>query len=378
MQPLSGLLVLDFSTLLPGPLAALMLAEAGAEVIKIERPGGGDDARAWRPSWGDQGIMFLDVNRNKRSVVLDIADPDQVSTLERLIGTADVLVANLRPGILAGLGLGPEDMLARHPRLVYCEITGFGHDGPRAADPAFEPLIQSLSGLMSMTGEAGGAPARIPVSLLDRGSAMWAVIGILDALRSRDQTGQGAIVRTSLLETALAWESTQLLTHLVHGTVPEPMGSRLEGITPHQAYPTADGHLMISAPNDRLFAKVCEAVGAPGLAADPRFLTSQDRGDHQDELTEELTARMQVLTTDEAGRRLAELGVPAGPVLDLGQAWREPQVQAIGMVEPLDHPDIADYRVVRLPFTTTNGEVGPDLPPPAYGEGTDELLDGLR
>jgi crotonobetainyl-CoA:carnitine CoA-transferase CaiB-like acyl-CoA transferase len=374
MGSLQGIRVVDLTANVAGPLASRVLGDLGAEVIKIERPGAGDDARGWRPSWEGQGIMFLDLNRNKRSVVVDIADPEQVERLAELIGTADVLVANLRPGILAGLGLGPEELLARHPRLVYAEITGFGTEGPRAGEPAFEPLIQAYSGLMSMTGEAGGDPARIPVSLLDRGSAMWAIIGILDALRSRDLTGKGGIVRTSLLETAIAWESTQLLSHKVTGAVPGPMGSRYEGITPHQAYPTADGHVMISAPNDRLFAKTCEALDAPELIDDPRFVGSGERGDNQEALTDELIRRLRSFTTAEATRRLVALGVPAGPVLDLGQAWQEEQVQAVGMVQDFPHPDIDGFQVVRLPFTTTNGTPGPDLPPPELGEGTDELL----
>src|SRR5262245_772980 len=289
---LSDIRVVDLTANVAGPLAARVLGDLGAEVIKIERPGTGDDARGWRPSWGDDGIMFLDLNRNKRSIVVDLAEPAEVDQLRVLMGGADVVIANLRPGVLAGLGLDAAAMVAAHPRLVYAEITGFGHEGPRAGDPAFEPLIQAYSGLMSMTGDEGGAPARIPVSLLDRGTGMWAVIGILDALRSRDADpeGRGGIVRTSLLETALAWESTQLLTHVVHGTVPGPMGSRYEGITPHEAYPTADGHIMISAPNDRLFARVCEALDVPELVDDERFATSGSRGDHRDELADALTA----------------------------------------------------------------------------------------
>lgn len=367
--------VIDVTANVAGPFATRILAALGADVIKVERPDGGDDTRGWGPPFrGGDGMTFVDLNRGKRSVTIDLASPGGRDQLVKLVESADVFVQNLRPGSLEKHGFGADELTSQFPRLVYCDIRGFGPTGPKAFDPAFDPLIQAYSGLMSITGEEGRPPVRIPVSIVDKGTALWAVIGILDSLRSRERTGLGGVVRTSLLETAMTWESVQIMNYLVTGETPGRLGSGTVGIGSYGAFATRDGYVLIAAGNDRLWTKACAALGAPELAADPRFATNPSRVQRREELTRELEARMQKFTTREAIEALRREGVPAGPVNSIDQAVAEDQVKAIELLVPIEHPATDELVGTRLPVTVSNGEDTADLPPPRLGEHNDQLL----
>src|SRR5215472_5108018 len=276
--PLAGLVVADLTQNVAGPYCTQILGDMGAEVIKVERPGRGDDARAWAPPyWGPESAAFMSVNRNKRSLAVDMKAPEGRGILERLVGRADVLVQSLRAGVLEELGLGWDRASQINPRLVYCSITAFGTDGPYRDRPGYDPLMQAYGGIMSLTGHPGAPPARVPVSLVDMGTGMWAVMAILAALRERDRTGRGAHVTTALFDTALAWTTFQMSNHLASGEVPAPQGSGTPMIVPYEAFPSRDAWVMIAAGSDALFAKCCAALGLPALPEDPRFASNPDR-----------------------------------------------------------------------------------------------------
>jgi crotonobetainyl-CoA:carnitine CoA-transferase CaiB-like acyl-CoA transferase len=263
-----------------------------------------------------------------------------------------VLVQNLRPGALASLGYSWDALRARNPRLIYAEMTGFGHTGPRAADAAYDPLMQAYSGLMSLTGEAGRPPVRIPVSILDKGTGMWTAIGVLNALRNRDASGVGSLVQTSLLDTALQWEPTQLLGYVATGETPEPTGSGAAMIAPYQAFPAADGHVIVAAGNERLWVKLCTALQRPELVVDARFADNASRVRNRDELTATLTWSLAQQPVAHWVKVLGEAGVPCTPILKIDAVLEEDQVHALGSLERVDHPDLPEYTLVHLPVVT--------------------------
>ena len=276
--PLADVLVADLTQNVAGPFCSQILGDLGAEVVKIERTGRGDDARAWAPPyWGEESATFMSVNRNKRSLAVDLKSAEGRAIVERLLGRADVFVQSLRAGAVEDLGLGWDRARAINPRLVYCSVTAFGTEGPLADRPGYDPLMQAMSGIMSITGHPGAPPARVPVSLVDMGTGMWAATAIVAALRERDRTGQGTHITTALFDTALAWTAFQTNQYLANGEVPLPQGSGTAMICPYEAFPGRDAWVMIAAGSDALFAKVCEALGAPALAADPQRESHQLR-----------------------------------------------------------------------------------------------------
>ena len=364
---LDGIRVVDITANVAGPFATHILASLGAEVLKVERPGEGDDTRGWGPPfWDGVGLTFLDLNRRKQSYELDLKDPEHRAQLVDLVATADVLVQNLRPQSLARLGFGPDDLTARFPRLIYCDISGFGSTGPLADNHAFDPLMQAYSGLMSITGHDEADPARIPVSMLDKGAGMWAAIGVLSALRQREHTGRGQIVRTSLLETAFGFASVQAMGYLATGHAPGRLGSGTTGIAPYEAFPTRDGHVVIAAANDRLFQATCIALERPDLAADPRYATNPLRFAARGELRDSIAATTRHLMTAELMGRLVTQHVPAHPVNTFADALASEQVEAMRLFQPVD--GMADGVVaMRLPLTF-DGELGESFTaPPSLG-----------
>jgi crotonobetainyl-CoA:carnitine CoA-transferase CaiB-like acyl-CoA transferase len=376
--PLAGILVADLTQNVAGPTCTQILGDLGAEVVKVERPGRGDDARAWAPPyWGEESATFMSVNRNKRSLAVDMKQDDGRAVVERLIGRADVLVQSLRAGAIEELGLGWERAREINPRLVYCSVTAFGTQGPLADRPGYDPLMQALGGIMSINGHPGQAPARVPVSIVDMGTGMWAAIAILGALRERDRTGRGANVTTALYETALAWGVFQMNQFLGSGEVPLPQGSGTAMICPYEAFPSRDAWVMIAAGSDALFAKACEALGVPGMARDPRFRDNPSRVAHRAEVFESLSAVTRMFTSGEVLERLQRAGVPCAPILTLDQVAAEPQTTASGMLVAAKHPRLPDYRAVGLPIRW-DGERSPVARvPPLLGEHTAELLTEL-
>jgi crotonobetainyl-CoA:carnitine CoA-transferase CaiB-like acyl-CoA transferase len=374
-SPLAGILVADLTQNVAGPLCTQILGDLGAEVVKVERPGRGDDARAWAPPyWGEESATFMGVNRNKRSLAVDMKQPDGRLVVERLIGRADVLVQSLRAGVIEELGLGWERAREINPRLVYCSVTAFGTEGPLADRPGYDPLMQALGGIMSINGHPGQAPARVPVSIVDMGTGMWAAIAILGALRERDRTGRGANVTTALYETAIAWGVLQMNQFLGAGEVPLPQGSGTAMICPYEAFPTRDAWVMIAAASDALFAKACEGLGVPGMPRDPRFKDNPSRVAHRTEVFESLSAVSRSFTSAEVLERLQRAGVPCAPILTLDKVAAEAQTVASGMLVPAKHPRLPDYRAVGLPIRWDGERPSVARVPPLLGEHTTEVL----
>src|SRR6476619_7368773 len=272
LTPLQGMRVLDVTTSIAGPYCAQILAALGAAVIKVERPDTGDDGRAWGPPfWEGEGTMFLSANAGKRSLALSLRDPRGRDALHRLVGRADVFLQSLRPGLAEELGLGPEALRARNPRLVYCSVGAYGRTGPLAGEPGYDALMQAAGGLISVTGEPGRPGVRVGTSTIDQGTGSWAALGILAALLERERTGEGRVVDVSLYETAIGYLGYHLVGYLADGTVPRGDGTRFPMVAPYEVLATRDGALMVAAGNDRLFKTLCAVLEAPELVADPRF-----------------------------------------------------------------------------------------------------------
>jgi crotonobetainyl-CoA:carnitine CoA-transferase CaiB-like acyl-CoA transferase len=321
--PLAGLVVADFSRVLAGPYAAMTLGDLGADVIKVERPGAGDDTRSWGPPWVDGvATYYTALNRNKRSVTFDLSDAGDVALAVELAARADVLIENFRPGTLQRYGLGYEQVRAINPRVIYCSITGFGAATEEAAElSGYDLLVQAMSGIMSVTGQPDGEPTKVGVAVVDHVTALQSTIGILAALQARHATGVGQHVEVSLMGSALAALINQGSAHVGAGSVPRRLGNRHPSVAPYQPFPSADGWFVVACGNDRQFAKVAAAVGRPDLVADPRFATNAARIANLDDLEAVLSA---VFSTKVSATWIAELsagGVPAGPINDIGQAF---------------------------------------------------------
>jgi crotonobetainyl-CoA:carnitine CoA-transferase CaiB-like acyl-CoA transferase len=373
--PLAGLFVADLTQNVAGPTCTQILGDMGAEVVKVERPGRGDDARAWAPPyWGEESATFMGVNRNKRSLAVDMKQAEGRAVVERLISRADVLVQSLRAGAVEKLGLGWERANAINPRLVYCSVTAFGSEGPLSDRPGYDPLMQARGGILSINGHPGQPPARVPVPIVDIGTGMWAAIAILGALRERDRTGRGANVTTALYETALAWSVLQMNQYFGTGEVPQPQGSGTAMVCPYEAFPTGDAWIMIAAASDALFAKACEALGIEGLARDQRFMDNPARVAHRAELFDALSAVTRGLSSADVLDRLQKAGVPCAPIITLDKVAGEPQTEASGMLVSAKHPRLPDYRAVGLPIRWDGVRPTVSRVPPLLGEHTAEVL----
>lgn len=372
--PLRDLVVLDLSRILSGPFATMTLADLGADVIKVEQPGSGDDTRQWGPPFhGDQAAYYLAVNRNKRSVAVDLKSEEGLAVVRRLAKGADVFVENFRPGTAARLGLGYEELSAERPGLVYASISGYGQTGPEASRAGYDAIAQARSGVMSVTGEPDGPPVRVGISSADLIAGTWAVIGILAALHERERTGLGQWVDISLLDGSVAWLTYVAGGYFASGEVPRRYGSAHPTIAPYQAFPTADGYLMLAVGNDQLWRRFAAAVGRPDLAADPRFASNPLRVEHRGELIPLLEDLLRAGTTGAWLARLDAAGVPAGPIQNVAEAVSDPQVLARGMVAELEHP-AGPLRTLACPVRLTRTPASVRTAPPGLGEHTDEVL----
>ncbi len=358
--PLGDLTILDFSRVLAGPFATMMLADLGATVIKVERPGTGDETRAWGPPYDDRGqaTYFQAVNRNKDSVVLDLTNDADLARTRALAGGADVIVENFRPGVMDRLGLGYEELSAGHLGLVYCSITGFGA-GLGAQLPGYDLLVQALGGLMSITGAPDGEPQKVGVALVDILAGLFASVGILAALRHRDRTGEGQRVEVNLLSALLAALVNQASGYTIAGVVPARMGNAHPSISPYELYETGAGDLVLAVGNDRQFAALCEVLGAPELAADARFSSNGDRVANRCELRRELVARLAAAPAADWARLLTAVRVPAGEVNDVRGAFE--LARSLGLEPTVDvpRPDGSAVALTRTPITLSRT-------PPSY------------
>jgi crotonobetainyl-CoA:carnitine CoA-transferase CaiB-like acyl-CoA transferase len=368
--PLGDLQILDFSRILAGPFATMMLADLGAIVTKVERPGTGDETRSWGPPYDEYGMptYFQSVNRNKRSIVLDLRAPADLERARALAGEADVIVENFRPGVMDRLGLGYEQLSASRPGLVYCSITGFGA-GPGADLPGYDLLVQALGGLMSITGSPDGEPQKVGVALVDVLAGLFSTVGILAALRHRDTTGEGQLVEVNLLQALLAGLVNQASAFTIAGVVGGRLGNAHPSISPYELYETGDGEVVVAVGNERQFAALCDVLGVPELATDARFATNGDRVANRETLRAELVARLATRPASHWARELTAVRVPAGEVNDLRGAFE--LAQSLGL-EPIVPVPAADGRTVPL----TRNPIRLSRTPPTYRSAPPPLPDG--
>ncbi len=376
--PLEGIVVADLTQNVAGPFCTQILGDMGAEVIKIERPERGDDARAWAPPWwGDEPATFLALNRNKKSLVLDLKRDGALEVLKRLVARSDVFVQSLRAGAVDALGLDFAGARTLNPRIVYCSVTAFGRQGPLRDLPGYDPMMQAYTGIMSINGHPGQEPARVGPSIVDMGTGMWAALGIVTALRQRDASGRAVEVTTALFDTALMWVSYQAIGYLASGEVPRPQGSGTAMIAPYQAFPTADGYAMIAAPSDASFAKLAAALGLASLAEDPRFADNPRRVQNRAALIELLSTRTRERKSADLIESLRAAGVPCAPILGIDAVLEEPQTRASGMVQEAPHPRLPDYRSFGLPLQWDGLRPGVRRVPPRLGEHSGDVLTWL-
>ena len=385
-QALSGVRVLDLSRVLAGPWCTQTLADLGADVIKVERPGTGDDTRAWGPPYlqdangqdTSEAAYFLGTNRNKRSLAVDIATPQGQAIVRRLAGQVDVLVENFKVGDLARYGLDAQTLLANHPGLVVCAITGFGQTGPYAERAGYDYAVQGMGGLMSVTGERdglpGGGPQKVGVAVADLFTGMYAAVAILAALRHRDATGQGQVIDMALFDTQLAMLANLGSNYLCSGEVPGRMGNAHHNIVPYQVFKASDGHLIVAVGNDRQFAKFCDVAGQPEWAADARFATNAQRVRNRSELVPMLMRAILQRPRAEWLAALEAAKVPCGSINGIDEAINDPQAQARGAIVAMPHPLTPALRLVASPMKLSATPVQYRQAPPLLGQHSDEIL----
>jgi len=378
---LAGMVVLDLTQVMAGPYCTMVLADLGADVIKIENPDGGDQTRrSWgRSGKGEDSRAFMSLNRNKRSAVLDLKTPEGLAAFRELAARADVVIENWRPGVAARLGVGYEDLRADNPGLIYASISGFGQSGPYADRPGYDLIAQAMAGVMSITGEPDGRPVKSGIPVADLGSGLFCAIAILAAWSAKQRTGRGQRVETSLFESALAlavWESTE---YWDTGVVPAKLGSANRMSAPYQALATSDGYVTVGANNDRLWRRLCDCLDLAHLVQDERFADNTGRMAHRAALAAALEERLVERTTAEWVEALLAAGVPAGPIQDYGQVLSgDPHVAARGMVTSVEHPVEGELPVLASPLRLSETPPTVRRPPPLLGEHTDEVLARTR
>ena len=386
---LAGIRVLDMSRILAAPWVGQLLADLGAEVIKIERPGTGDDTRGWGPPFlkdrdgkdTRESAYFLSTNRGKKSVTLDISKPEGQKIARELADRSDILLENYKVGDLKRYGLAYDDLSARNPALIYCSVTGFGQTGPYSERAGYDYIIQGMGGLMSITGERdeapGGGPQRVGVAIADLMTGMYSSVAILAALHERKASGLGQYIDMALLDTQVAWLANQNMNYLIGGEVPERLGNAHPNVVPYQPFPTRDGHLILACGNDTQFAKFCAAAGIPEVASDPRFIDNAARLANRDACSAALAPALKKKTTAEWIALLESIGVPGGPINRLDEVYADPQVRHRGLKIELPHPLSGTVPLVANPIKYSRTPLRYNTPPPLLGEHTAEVLTGL-
>ncbi len=375
--PLTGIRVADFSRVLAGPLATLVLADLGADVIKVERPGTGDDTRGWGPPFrGEDAAYFLSLNRNKRSVVLDLSTDEDRDAARRLALSCDVVVENFRPGLMERFGLDHETLSAERPDIVSCSLTAFGDGEGGAARPGYDIIVQALSGLMSFTGHPGGEPTKVGVALLDVVCGLYAAAAIQAALLGRSTSGRGSRVTVSLFDASVAALVNQAANYLIGGMVPEPMGNQHPNIVPYQLFEASDRPFILAAGNDRLFERTCIVIGQPELARDERFATNEARVRNREVLIASLAEAFASRSAEEWLAELTSAVVPCAPVRRLDEVFEAPEGR--GAVQEVDDPARGPLRLVADPIRVDGTTPPVRRPPPTLGEHTDEVLAELE
>jgi CoA:oxalate CoA-transferase len=365
--PLSGVTVIDLTRILAGPYCTMLMAELGARVIKVEPPGGGDDARQYGPFTNGKSTYFVSVNRGKESIALDLKAPADQAIFEALLARADVLAENFRPGTMEKLGYGWETLHPRFPRLIYAAASGFGHTGPYSRHPAYDMVVQGLGGIMSVTGEPGGGLTRVGMSIGDIGAGLYTAIAVNAALFHRAQTGEASKVDIGMFDCQLALLENAIMRYTTSGKIPGPMGARHPSITPFEAYKTADGHLIIAAGNDALFLKLCQALERADLADDPRFKSNDLRNTNNRALAAEIEKVLAKNNTQGWMARLEKAGIPCGPVNNIAEALAHPQTAARNMLVEAEDEVAGKVKVAGNPLKISG------FPDPATRPGAPEL-----
>ncbi len=374
-QPLDGLTVLDFSRVLSGPYCTMQLADLGARVIKIEQPGRGDDTRAWGPPFVErESAYFLSINRNKESLALDLKHASAPRIVRALLERADIVVENFRPGTMARLRLDYETVSARHPRIVYCSISGFGQTGPRRAEPGYDAMIQAEGGLMSITGAADGPPFRLGVAIADIATGLFAAQGVLAAIYARERTGRGQHVDIGMLDSVTALLTYQAAIAFATGATPSRMGNRHPSIAPYDTFSAADGDFVLSVGNDDQFRRMCGLLGRPELPSDARFATNAARVTNYDALRPALLEAFAPWQRDPLLRALTDAGVPCGAVRSITEALADPQLAARDMIVELPHLTAGNVRVLGSPVKMSDTPARISSAPPALGQHTRSIL----
>ena len=371
---LAGLRVLEFGQIAAGPFAGSLLADLGADVVKVEKPDGGDDMRRWPPLSDGYSENFASINRNKRSIAVDLKDPAQVGRLKRLCGRADALIENYRPGVLERLGLGYEALRTASPRLVYCSINGYGHAGPYAGKGAFDATIQGISGVMSVTGEPGGPPVKCGVPLGDFGAGLYGAFCITSAILRARETGEGAFIDCSMLAGLLGMAALQASEYFGTGRSPQRLGSAHPRAAPYQGFQASDAPFMIAAGNDKLWMAVCDAVGAPQLKTDPRFETNALRAKNQKLLEPILQREFSRRSKSEWLEEFDRRGVPCAPINTYAEVLDDPHVRATRLVRDMTLPNGRQTRTVAFPMKISGYEFSVYRDPPLLGEHNDEVF----
>jgi len=377
-ETLRGVTVLDLSRNLAGPYCTMLLGDLGADVIKVESPGSGDDTRDWRPpEWNGQSAAFLACNRNKRSITIDLDTDAGQRLVRRLAARADVVVSSFRPGSLTKRGLDHDSLRDHNEGLVYCSITAYGSTGPKKDAPGYDPVLQAETGMMSMTGHPDGPPVRLGVGAIDLGTGMWAAVGIQAALSNRRDSGEGALVEVSLYETAAWLLSYHAEGYLATGVSPQRQGNGTPFVAPYDVFATADGDLMVTAGNDRLFALLCQVLDLPDLMNDSAYAHNGDRVTNRIALHEILERRFKERPAAEWEALLGAEIIPCSRIRSVADFVDDPQLDALGMLVKMPHPDIPDLRVVDIPLTLNGVRATHRLAPPLLGQQTSEILEEL-
>ncbi len=387
--PLAGIRVLDMSRILAGPWIGQLLADLGAEVIKIERPGKGDDTRAWGPPFvkdrdgndTSDAAYFMCANRGKKSLTLDIARPEGQQIIRELAQLSDVLLENYKVGDLKRYGLDYDTLAALNPRLIYCSVTGFGQTGPYRDRPGYDFMIQGMAGVMSITGERddkpGGGPQKVGVAIADLMTGMYSTVGIVSALHERHASGRGQHIDMALLDCTVGWLANQNANYLIGGDVPGRMGNAHPNVMPYQTFRTQDGDIIIATGNDGQFQRLCVAAGIPAVAADPRYANNALRIKNRDACTASIARELLKKTTAEWVALLETAGVPCGPINQLDAVYADPQVQHRGMKIDVPHPMAGSVPLVANPIKFSRTPIAYDRPPPLVGEHVEEVLRDL-
>ena len=377
MSLLEGIEVLDLTRVLAGPYCTWLLGSLGARVTKVEAPGVGDEARAFAPMVNGVGGYFMSINRTKRSITLDLKHPKARDVVARLVRRSDVFVENFRPGAMERLGLDYPRVCELNPRIIYASISGFGQTGPYRNKRAYDMVIQGYSGIMSITGEPGGPPVRVGVSISDLSAALFTALAIVSALYRREQTGRGQYIDIAMMDCTLALLENAIALYLATGRSPGPLGTRHGVITPFQAYPSRDGYVIVCAGNQALWERLCHTIGREDLLADPRFANNNLRAEHHEELERALGETLKTRSTAEWVEILEAAGVPCAPINTVGEAVESPQTAARGMISTVEHPLAGPVRFVACPIRTSEMPTPVDGPPPLLGQHTEEILQEL-